>query len=78
MAPLMLIGVVAIVAGIFALQRRIWLLALAGTICVTVFSLVVAIKSDLTSFGIIFGIIAVIGVLGLIFTARGKTEFGQG
>jgi len=78
MAPLMLIGIIAIVGGIFALQRRIWGLALAGTICTTVFALVVAIKSDLASLGIIFGIIAVISILALVFLIRAKSEFTQG
>jgi len=32
-APLIAIGIVAIVGGIFALRRRIWGLALAGAIC---------------------------------------------
>ena len=77
MAPLMLIGIVAIVGGVFALYRRIWGLALAGTICAVVFSLVVTIKSYLTSFGIIFGIIAVIGILALILLVRAKSEFAQ-
>ena len=75
MAPLMLIGVVAILGGIFALYRRIWGLSLAGTICSVVFSLFVTIKSYLTSVGIIFGIIAVISILALIFLLRAKNEF---
>ena len=32
-APLIVIGIVAIVGGIFALRRNIWGLALAGAIC---------------------------------------------
>jgi hypothetical protein len=32
-APLIVFGVIAIVGGICALQRRIWGLALAGSIC---------------------------------------------
>ena len=31
--PLIVIGVVAIVGGVYALRRRIWGLALAGSIC---------------------------------------------
>ena len=31
--PLIIIAVIAIVGGIYALKRRIWGLALAGTIC---------------------------------------------
>ena len=75
MAPLMLIGVVAILGGIFALYRRIWGLSLAGTLCSIVFSLFVTSKSYLTSVGIIFGIIAVISILALIFLLRAKNEF---
>jgi hypothetical protein len=32
-APLIVFGIVAIVGGIFALRRKIWGLALAGSIC---------------------------------------------
>jgi hypothetical protein len=32
-APLIILGVIAIVGGIYALKRRIWGLALAGSIC---------------------------------------------
>ena len=32
-APLIIFGIIAIVGGIYALQRRIWGLALAGSIC---------------------------------------------
>jgi len=31
--PLIIIGIIAIVGGIYALRRRIWGLALAGSIC---------------------------------------------
>ena len=31
--PLIIIGIVAIVGGVYALKRRIWGLALAGSIC---------------------------------------------
>jgi hypothetical protein len=32
-APLIILGIVAIVGGVYALKRRIWGLALAGCIC---------------------------------------------
>jgi hypothetical protein len=32
-APLIILGIVSIVGGVFALRRRIWGLALAGAIC---------------------------------------------
>lgn len=31
--PLIVIGIVAIIGGIYALQRKVWGLALAGSIC---------------------------------------------
>ncbi len=35
-APLIILGIIAIVGGIYALRRRIWGLALAGSICALV------------------------------------------
>jgi len=35
-APLIIVGIIAIVGGIYALKRRIWGLALAGSICALV------------------------------------------
>jgi hypothetical protein len=32
-APLIILGIIAIIGGIYALKRRIWGLALAGSIC---------------------------------------------
>lgn len=32
-APLIVIGIVAIIGGIYALRRKVWGLALAGSIC---------------------------------------------
>ena len=32
-APLIIFGVIAVVGGIYALRRRVWGLALAGSIC---------------------------------------------
>ncbi len=34
--PLIIIGIVAIVGGVYALKRRIWGLALAGAICAVI------------------------------------------
>jgi hypothetical protein len=34
--PMVILGIVAIVGGIYALKRRIWGLALAGSICAAV------------------------------------------
>lgn len=35
-APLIIFGIIAIVGGIYALKRRIWGLALAGSICAVI------------------------------------------
>jgi hypothetical protein len=35
-APIIVLGVIAVVGGIYALRRRIWGLALAGSICALV------------------------------------------
>ena len=35
-APLIILGIVAIVGGVYALRRRLWGLALAGSICTLV------------------------------------------
>ncbi len=35
-APLIILGVIALVGGIYSLKRRIWGLALAGSICALV------------------------------------------
>jgi hypothetical protein len=35
-APLIVLGIIAIVGGIYALRRRVWGLALAGSICALV------------------------------------------
>ena len=35
-APLIVFGIIAIVGGIYALRRRIWVLALVGSICALV------------------------------------------
>jgi hypothetical protein len=40
-APSIILGVIAIVGGIYALRRRIWKLALAGSICAFVVPVIV-------------------------------------
>jgi len=35
-APLIVLGIIAIIGGIYALRRRVWGLALAGSICALV------------------------------------------
>jgi hypothetical protein len=58
-APFIAFGIVAIVGGIYALRRRIWGLALAGSICAL----------------IIFPPLFILGILAIIFVALGKGEF---
>jgi hypothetical protein len=60
--PLVL-GIVAIVGGIFALRRRIWGLALAGSICAFIVGLA----------GIWPAIF--LGIPAIVFTCLGKREF---
>ena len=43
--PLIILGIVAIVGGIFALRRRIWGLAYAGAICALLLTLILGILS---------------------------------
>lgn len=57
--PLIILGIVAIVGGIYALRRRVWGLALAGAICAFL------IPPPIT----------VLGILAIIFVAMGKGEF---
>lgn len=58
--PLIVFGVVAIVGGVYALGRRVWGLALAGSICALVGPV---------------GPWTILGILAIIFVALGKSEF---
>ncbi len=40
-APMIALGIVAIVGGIFALQRRVWGMALAGAICALIWPMTI-------------------------------------
>ena len=57
-----ILGIVTIVGGAFAIRRRIWGLALAGAICAF-------LSPPLAPIG------AVLGVLAIIFVVLGKREF---
>ncbi|MDD5083232.1 MAG: hypothetical protein PHU08_07675 [Dehalococcoidales bacterium] len=59
--PIIILGIVAVIGGIYALQRRVWGLALAGAICA------------LLIFPVWPGSIA--GLLAIIFVAVSKQEF---
>jgi hypothetical protein len=57
-APLIILGIIAIVGGIYSLRRRIWGLALAGSICALI--------------GGGFGILGILGILA--FVALGGSD----
>jgi hypothetical protein len=38
--PLIVLGIIAIIGGIFAVQRKVWLIALVGAICALMWPLV--------------------------------------
>ncbi len=62
-APLIVMGIIALIAGIYALRRRAWGFALTGAI--------LAIPCSLCLFG--GGV--VIGILAVIFVVMGRREF---
>jgi len=59
--PGIILSIVAIVGGIYALKRRLWGLALAGAICALLFTL------PLLGW--------ILAILAIIFVALGKGEF---
>ena len=59
--PGIVLGIVAIVGGIYALRRRLWGLALAGAICALIFTLPF--------------IGWILAILAIIFVSLGKGEF---
>jgi hypothetical protein len=89
--PSIILGIIAIVGGIYALRRRVWGLALVGSICalivpVTLVILVMSFSIDagaaigeinLTIPEILAGftILAITGILAIIFVIMGKREF---
>ena len=59
--PGIILSIVAIVGGIYALRRRLWGLALAGAICALLFTL------PLLGW--------ILAILAIIFVSLGKSEF---
>ena len=59
--PGIILSIIAIVGGIYALRRRLWGLALAGAICALLFTLPV--------------LGWILAILAIIFVALGKGEF---
>jgi hypothetical protein len=58
--PFIVLGIIAIVGGIYALRREVWGLALAGSIC----ALIPLILPW-----------SILGILAVIFVSLGKREF---
>ena len=59
--PGIILGIVAIVGGIYAMRRRLWGLALAGAICALLFTL------PLLGW--------ILAILAIIFVSLGRSEF---
>ena len=73
--PLIIMGIIAIVAivgGIYALRRRIWRLALAGSIALVVIGILPILRTK-NFIGFIGCVI--LGILAIIFVILGKREF---
>jgi len=80
-------GILAIVGGVYALRRRRWALALAGSICALIFGIIAnyialgmtgAWLSLVPSYLLIvlpFVVFGLLGLLALIFVILGKREF---
>jgi len=58
--PSIVLGIIAILGGIYALRRKVWGLALAGSICALISG---------------FFIFKILGILAIIFVSLGKGEF---
>jgi tetratricopeptide (TPR) repeat protein len=73
---LIIVGTVAIVGGIYALRRKNWGLALAGSILTLLSSVVLGIYGIIFihSF-VLFDVYASAGILAIIFVVLGKGEF---
>jgi hypothetical protein len=82
-----IVGTFAIVGGIYALRRRRWGLALAGSICVLILGIAlggigalfygfVLFSSSLVVWPfVVFGILGLLALLPLVFVIKGKGEF---
>jgi len=66
-APSIILGIIAIVGGSYAIKRRLWGLALAGSIC--------ALLGPWPILGLLAGPGAILGLLAIIFVSLGKGEF---
>lgn len=77
---LVIVGIFAIVGGIYALKRRRWGLALAGSICALIPGIALGgigalFFSASSPVGLAFVVFASLALLPLIFVILGKREF---
>jgi hypothetical protein len=63
---LVILGIISIVGGYFAIRKKRWALALVGGICAT---LPVAVTADI--------IVFLMATVALVFITTGRTEFGR-
>ena len=87
--PSIMLGILPIVGGIYAVRRRRWLLALAGSICALIFGIVTnyialgttgawllfLVPSSSLLAALPFVVFGLLGLLALIFVILGKREF---
>jgi hypothetical protein len=81
-----ILGIIPIVGGIYALRRRIWALALAGCACTLILEIITSLLLAgglaegrglpppwrLAGLSVVFGLT---GILAIIFVSLGKREF---
>src|SRR4030042_433912 len=75
--PLLVLGVVGIVGGVWAIRRRVFGLSLAGAICAlpsVIFALPLGWAIGVGVIGSLTSLL--LGMLAVIFVALGKREFG--
>jgi len=60
--PTLIMGIIALAGGAFAMKRKVWGFAAVG-----------AVLSIVATFNL--GIVIILGILGIIFIAMGKQEF---
>jgi hypothetical protein len=67
--PSIILGIIAIVGGIYALRRRVWGLALAGSIALVVIGIFpIFLTKNFIGF-------VILGILAIIFVVLGRREF---
>ena len=74
----MVIGVLAIIGGIYSLRRKKWVWALIGSICATLSVLViplVVLNLSWSLYSSIFAPFDILGILAIVLTVLSKSEF---